>query len=201
MTPDERAAAELALNTLISNAVQIAIAIFAVAYFLHKAWVKWRAPVLSLLPDRAPRYVEQPESELTPAPVRSAAFTNDKVSGSVAFISQGTERTEESGAEPGVQIARLSEEDIKHILTALENRGYLCLSLQEQGAARDLVYQIERQARFRLDRSKSSAIEEATGVKRGGSAAYKRFSVVYDALIGQPPPAVEKSMQGEAVRA
>lgn len=39
--------------------------------------------------------------------------------------------------------------------------------------------------------SKSSTIQAGFGVSRGGSAAYQRASVIYDALFGPPAPAVQ----------
>lgn len=62
MTPDERAAAEAALNTMISNAFQIGIALFAIGYFGHKAWVKWGAPLLALFLSPRAHYVAPRES-------------------------------------------------------------------------------------------------------------------------------------------
>jgi len=41
--------------------------------------------------------------------------------------------------------------------------------------------------------SKSSTIAAGFGVSRGGSATYQRASVIYDALFGQPEPAVQYS--------
>ncbi len=41
--------------------------------------------------------------------------------------------------------------------------------------------------------SKSNTIAAGFGVSRGGSATYQRASVIYDALFGQPEPAVQYS--------
>jgi len=51
--------------------------------------------------------------------------------------------------------------------------------------------------------SKSSTIAAGFGVSRGGSAAYQRASVIYDALFGPPPPAIvyrDRTPEQEALR-
>jgi len=51
--------------------------------------------------------------------------------------------------------------------------------------------------------SKTSTIQAGFGLSRGGSAAYQRASLIYDALFGAPPPAVkyrERTPEQEALR-
>lgn len=51
--------------------------------------------------------------------------------------------------------------------------------------------------------SKSSTIQAGFGVSRGGSAAYQRASLIYDALFGTPAPAIkyrERTPEQEALR-
>lgn len=51
--------------------------------------------------------------------------------------------------------------------------------------------------------SKSSTIQAGFGVSRGGSAAYTRASLIYDALFGAPAPAVkyrQRTPEQEALR-
>lgn len=205
MSPDELATTDAWLNGILRPVVQVlgwAIAIFAVCYFAYKGWVWLGLPnLLDYLPHR--HYVQPEENDLPAEAVQDRAFANAADDGSTAFTRDGTERTPEAEAEPGVQIQRLSPADLQHIITALENRGYLCLTPEEQEAVRKIVYQTERQARFRIDRSKSGAIENGLSIRRGGSRAYQRASKLYDALVGQPPPAVEKRdiPQQEAVNA
>lgn len=118
-----------------------------------------------------------------------AAFTNTGTEGSSAFTSPGTARTPEPDVNAPVQD---DGPDFAAIAASMERYGYLCLSRADQETARQLVYQIERQARFEPggQRSKSDAIERATGQKRGGSVGYKRASAIYDAVVGKPDPAV-----------
>ncbi len=52
--------------------------------------------------------------------------------------------------------------------------------------------------------SKSSTIQAGFGISRGGSQAYQRASLIYDALFGTPAPAVryrERTPEQEAARA
>jgi hypothetical protein len=149
----------------------------------------------------------RPMSRAAPEPPpiapRSPAFTEERTHGSTAFTSPGTERTEDEPDEPGVQIASLDSPDLATIAAALERRGYLCLTPEEQVTARELVYRTEKRARFDPTRSKVQAVSEATGLKRGGSKEYQRVSAIYDAVIGKPPPAIQKEdlPQQEAVTA
>jgi hypothetical protein len=162
-----------------------------------------RIPATQLATSSAEHYVADSDSEDKSESVQKSAFTNAGTNGSSAFRSGGTERTPEAEPEPAVHLDQLDAPDLALIVQALERRGYLCLDQSEQGIARDLVYRIERQARFAPagQRSKSNAIQEATGLKRGGSAGYKRASAIYDGIIGQPPPAVVKSEPQETVKA
>jgi hypothetical protein len=141
--------------------------------------------------------------DVTPIPPRSSAFTESHTHGSSASEPPGTERTSDDEPEPRVQITNLDGPDLAKIATALERRGYLCLTLEEQATARDLIYRLEKRARFEPTRSKSAVILEATGAKRGGSKEYQRTSAIYDAIIGQPPPIIQKDdkPQQEAVNA
>lgn len=49
--------------------------------------------------------------------------------------------------------------------------------------------------------SKSSTIQAGFGVARGGSAAYVRASLIYDALFGRPEPAIETPLAGRRTAA
>lgn len=134
-------------------------------------------------------YVKPDIEEASPAP-RSEAFTNACDRGSSAFTSLGTVRTLDEDDEPSVQEPAYTDVDISTLIAAIERRGYLCLSRDDLEQSRKLVYQVERRARFNpaSERSKSEAIERATGLKRGGSVGYQRASLLYDSLIGKPDP-------------
>lgn len=134
-------------------------------------------------------YVKPSDDQLQELP-RSVAFTNAGADGSSAFTSLGTARTPDEDDEPCVQEPAYTERDISTLISAVERRGYLCLSRDDVEQARKLVYQVERRARFNpaSERSKSEAIERATGLKRGGSVGYQRASQLYDTLIGKPDP-------------
>lgn len=57
--------------------------------------------------------------------------------------------------------------------------------------------------RIAVKPSKSSTIQAGFAVSRGGSAAYARASLIYDALFGPPPPAVHyraRTPEQEALR-
>ena len=148
-------------------------------------------------------YVKPIEDQTRDIP-RSVAFTNVGDHGSTAFTSLGTVRTPDEDDEPCVQEPTYTERDISTLITAIERRGYLCLSKDDLEQACKLVYQVERRARFNpaSERSKSEAIERATGLKRGGSVGYQRASLLYDMLIGKPDPvAVANGNLQEAVTA
>lgn len=175
----------------IAGAIRSALPVIErIAYWLIVG--RPRGQVQQAAATRAAHYVPTPAPEDDSDQARSQAFTNTGTTGSAAFRSPGTVRTDDDDPEPVVQLDRLDAPDLALIVAALERRGYLCLDRSDQELARDLVYRVERQARFQPagQRSKSAAILEATGMKRGGSSAYKRASAMYDAIVGQPPPAV-----------
>lgn len=119
-------------------------------------------------------------------------FANAGTDGSTAFGSDGTARTADDAPNAPFAPDALSDDDLRAVMDLLEQRGYVCLSPAEQEVARRLVYQTERRARLEpvAQRSKSDAIERGAGLQRGGGAAYRRASAIYDAVVGKPDPAV-----------
>lgn len=79
------------------------------------------------------------------------------------------------------------------------NRPELALNAEEITAVARMI----EHNRTAAKPSKSSTIAAGFGVSRGGSDTYKRASAIYDALFGQPAPAVtyrELSPEQEAMR-
>ena len=183
------------LSTYIITPVSWLVIVFAVVYFSWKliAWLwrlEWIKECVNTFFAATSSYVTNERTEIPQARERGAAFTNIGTDGSSAFTRPGTTRTADNENEPAVQAE--PELDLSAIVASLERRGYLCLTPGEQEIARQVVYQVERHARLNpaSPRSKTTAIERATGQKRGGSAEYKRASTIYDAVVGKPDPAV-----------
>jgi hypothetical protein len=142
------------------------------------------------------------ERETTPDPAVHTRFTNDHEHGSTAFTRLGTGRTVEELRTRTFSDNELdrSDDDWRLIIDSLERRGFLVLSPEEQQTARALVYRHGRQLQFERQAAKGKAIQEATGLSRGGSAEYQRVSQIYDRLIGKPEPAVVAPSLVEARR-
>lgn len=89
--------------------------------------------------------------------------------------------------EPRCSLATPDMNAIEPPVRGSLNPDELALNADELAAVQKMIYHKLTVARP----SKSSTIQAGFGVSRGGSQLYQRASLIYDALFGQPDPAVE----------